>query len=70
VIYRENLDYNIKDLEVKMEGMSKKTSPLFKISDEFLRLLGYYLSEGSISTGNNRNYSIQLYNKNPKIIEL
>ncbi|GEM_PF-962406 len=55
-------------LEVKFNGMSEKINVFLEISDEFLRLLGYYLSEGSINRSG-RNYRIALYNKNEEVLK-
>ena len=62
-----NIDYNNEDLTVKYNGMSEKCSVKLEISDEFLKLLGYYISEGSLNTSG-RNYRIELYNKNEEVL--
>ena len=63
-----DITYDLKDLVIKCGGMSEKRSPFLELSDEFLKLLGYYLSEGSLSSSE-RNYAIRLYNKNEEVLK-
>ena len=61
------IEYKTEDLEVKFNGMSEKCSAYLYVSDELLKLLGYYLSEGSLNIWK-RNYKIELYNKNKEVL--
>ncbi len=63
-----HINYNIENLKVKFNGMSEKSSVFLDLSGEFLRLLGYYISEGSLNTSG-RNYRIELYNSDEMILE-
>ncbi len=65
---KAEINYNTENLQVKFNGMSEKCNPLLEISDEFLKLLGYYISEGSLNTSR-RNYKIELYNKNKAVLK-
>ncbi|PSG98497.1 MAG: hypothetical protein BRC29_00025 [Nanohaloarchaea archaeon SW_7_43_1] len=58
------IDYNPKELELKYLRKSGSLPALLPLTDEFLRLIGYYISEGSINKGN-----IQLYASDEKVIE-
>ena len=60
--------YDLNNLKVKCHGISEKVDVFLDITDEFLRLIGYYLSEGSLNT-HKRNYRISLYSKNEEILE-
>ncbi len=63
------VSYDLDDILVRFErGGSPKMPAKLKITPEFLRFLGYQISEGSINTAK-RNNSIALYNKNPLILE-
>ncbi len=62
------IDFNSENLKVKFDGMNEKCNVLLNVSDEFLKLLGYYLSEGSLNTSG-RNYRIELYNSDNKILK-
>ncbi|MFA5333642.1 MAG: ATPase, T2SS/T4P/T4SS family [Candidatus Nanoarchaeia archaeon] len=60
--------FDKKDLTLKFDRKSKQMNAMIKITPELLRLLGYYVSEGSINTAY-KNNSISLYNKNEKVLE-
>ena len=62
------INYDINQISVKFLRKSKSYPAKFKITKEFLKLLGYYLSDGTINDSG-RNSSIRLYNKNKKILE-
>ncbi len=64
---KASIEYNLDDLKVKFYRQSEPFNPNFKLTSEFLRLLGYYISEGSL--GINRSDRMAFYNKNEKIIE-
>src|SRR3989344_1709716 len=64
---KANIVYKPEDTLVKFDKKSKSLPALFKLSDEFLRLLGYYLSEGSLDIAYKSN-RITLYNKNKEIL--
>jgi len=61
------IEYNLNDLMVRLK-YSKKRSPKLELSKEFLNLLGYYLSEGSLNDSG-KNSSVSLYNKNESVLE-
>ncbi len=63
-----NIEYNKEELIVKHNGMSEKCDVKFELSDEFLKLLGYYISKGSLNTSG-RNYRIEFYNKDEDILK-
>ena len=63
-----NIEYKPEELIVKYNGMSEKCDVNLEISDEFLRLLGYYISEGSLNQSG-RNYRIEVYNKNEEVLK-
>ena len=65
---KANIVYKPEDTLVKFDKKSKSLPALFKLSDEFLRLLGYYLSEGSLDIAYKSN-RITLYNKNKEILQ-
>lgn len=54
-------------IKVRFERNSSLSEASLEIIPEFLRLLGYYISEGSINTAK-RNNAISLYNKNEEIL--
>ena len=56
-----------KDLIVKFDRKSKAMPALLPLNNELLRLLGYYISEGSLNTAY-KNNSIQLYNKDEDVL--
>ncbi|MBS3152042.1 Flp pilus assembly complex ATPase component TadA [Candidatus Woesearchaeota archaeon] len=62
------IGYNIDKLEIKYDGMSEKREPFLEIDDYLLKLLGYYLSEGSLNTSR-RCYRIELYNGNEEVLK-
>ncbi len=62
------VDYKLKDLQVKFDGLSQKWPVFLEVSDEFLKLLGYYISEGSLNTSS-RNYRMAFYNSNDEVLK-
>lgn len=56
-----------KTLKVKFDKRSKTLPALLPITKELLRLIGYYISEGSLNTAK-KNNSISLYNKDKKVL--
>ena len=62
------MSYNLKEISIKFDKKSESSQPLLKLSNEFLRLLGYYLSEGSLDIAYKSN-KIALYNSNKKILK-
>lgn len=63
-----DIKYDLNQIEVKFTRKSKSFPALLKITPELLRLIGYYVSEGSLDRGYKSN-KISLYNKNQKILE-
>lgn len=62
------IKYALKNLKVRFDRKSKTSPAKLKITNEFLRLLGYYISEGSLNLGKKSN-RISLYSKNRKILD-
>ncbi len=62
------IDYDLDELQVKYDRKSKKLPAKLPLSPEFLRLLGYYISEGSLND-NKKNSKIQLYSSEGEILE-
>ncbi len=62
------LDVDKSKIQVKFLRKSRPYPALVKITPEFLRLIGYYLSEGSLNQSG-KNSRISIYNKNPEILE-
>ena len=65
---KAEIKYNPEDLQVKFDGMSKRCPVFLEVSDEFLKLLGYYISEGSLNTSG-RNYRIEFYNSDHNVLK-
>ena len=53
---------------VKYDRKSESMPAKLEVTDELLRLMGYYLSEGSLNTAT-KNNAIQLYNSNEKVLQ-
>ena len=64
---KSGIDYDIEKIQVRYLKKSKLYSAKFGITKEFLELLGYYLSEGTINDSG-KNSSIRFYNKNEDIL--
>ncbi len=62
------IDFDIKKLEFRYDRKSKSINGFLEINDDFLKLLGYYLSEGSLDDCEG-NSSIVLYNKKEAVLE-
>ncbi|MBI2141113.1 hypothetical protein HYU16_01680 [Candidatus Woesearchaeota archaeon] len=56
------------ELSVKLLRKSRPMPAEIEISDEFLRLLGYFISEGTVNFSG-KNSSFALYNGNPEVLE-
>ncbi len=65
---KADICFNHEDLQVKFDGMSRKRPVFLEVSAELLRLLGYYISEGSLNTSG-RNYRIEIYNSNKEVLQ-
>ncbi len=63
-----NINLDLDKIRVRFIKKSKYYPAKLQLTSEFLKLLGYYLSEGSINQSG-RNSTICLYNKNPVILE-
>lgn len=68
LVKETNIDYTKEDIKIKFGKKSEMLPSKLKITPEFLRLLGYYLSEGSLNIGYKSN-RISLYNKNKEILK-
>ncbi|MBI2142816.1 hypothetical protein HYU20_00550 [Candidatus Woesearchaeota archaeon] len=55
-------------LQVKLLRKSRPIPAEVEVSDEFLRLLGYFISEGTVNFSG-KNSSFALYNKNLEVLE-
>ncbi|MFH1294317.1 MAG: ATPase, T2SS/T4P/T4SS family, partial [Candidatus Aenigmatarchaeota archaeon] len=63
------ISYKPEEIEVRFErGKSPKTSAKLDITPELLRLMGYYVSEGSINIAS-KNNSVALYNRDPAVLD-
>jgi flagellar protein FlaI len=62
---KAKIRYSLDEIKVRFERNSSLSSAKLSITPYFLRLMGYYISEGTINKANN---SVALYNKNPKIL--
>ncbi len=62
------INYNLQAIAVKFDRKSESMNGNLRISQELLRLIGYYISEGSLNTAR-KNNSIALYNKNEEILD-
>ncbi|MBI3037271.1 Flp pilus assembly complex ATPase component TadA [Candidatus Woesearchaeota archaeon] len=56
------------ELSVKLLRKSRPMRAELEITDEFLRLLGYFISEGTVNFSG-KNSAVALYNKNPEVLE-
>ncbi len=56
------------ETEVKFERRSEKHPAKLEITPELLRLIGYYISEGSLNTAR-KNNTIQLYNSDEDVLK-
>ncbi len=62
------IKYDLNKLKIKGDKKSKTLSAKLKITNEFLRFLGYFIAEGSLNKAK-KNNRIALYNKNPIILK-
>ena len=62
-----NINYDLSKISVRFDRKSKAFPALLRLTPELLRLIGYYISEGTLNTAK-KNNSIALYSKNPKIL--
>lgn len=62
--YREHLE----KISVRFERNSAPSKPYIDVTPEFLRFLGYFISEGSLNTAY-RNNIISLYNADDKVLD-
>ncbi len=65
---KARIKYNLNKIKVKSDNNSFLLNAKLKITDDLLKLLGYYISEGSLQN-NKKNSKLALYAKNPKIIK-
>jgi len=64
---KAKIQFKLKELKMRFDRRSKSLPAKLKITPEFLRLFGYWISEGSLGSG--KGSQITLYNKDRKIIE-
>jgi flagellar protein FlaI len=64
------IDYakQMEKISVRFQRNSTPSEPKLKITPELLRLIGYYISEGSLNKAY-RNNTISIYNSNERILE-
>ncbi len=62
------VEWKPKDVIIKFDNKSEQFKGEIRITRELLRLLGYFISEGTLNTAN-KNNSIALYNKNKTILK-
>lgn len=62
------IKFDINKLEFRYDRKSKGFEGNLKLTDDFLNLLGYYLSEGSLDDSEG-NSSIALYNKKESVLD-
>jgi flagellar protein FlaI len=67
LIKKAKIRYTLDEIKVRFERNSSLFPAKLPITPYFLRLVGYYISEGSLNRAK-KNNSIALYNKNPKIL--
>ncbi len=60
------INYDLGDLKVRLK-YSDKVNPNIDLNEEFLKLIGYYLSEGSLNESGRNSY-IALYNKDDGVL--
>ena len=60
-----NINFDVNKLEFRYDKKSKSFKGNLRITDEFLRLLGYYISEGSLD----QDGKIQIYNKDERVLD-
>ena len=60
------IKYDPNEIKVRFDKKSRSNYLKLKTTNEFLRLLGYYISEGSLNL--NKSNKISLYSKNTKIL--
>lgn len=59
--------YDFDNLKVRLK-YCKKINPRLELNKEFLKLMGYYLSEGTLNDSK-KNSRISFYNKDKKVLE-
>lgn len=62
-----DIDYSRENITIKFDKKSESLNSKLKITPEFLRVIGYYLSEGTLNISR-KNNRISLYNKNNEIL--
>lgn len=63
-----DISYKSDRIEVRFDRRSELHPAKLKITPEFLRFLGYFISEGSINRAH-KNNSVSLYNNNKEILD-
>lgn len=62
------IKYSPEEIFIKFDRKSKLLKPILPVSPELLRLMGYFISEGSLHESGKMR-AVCLYNKNPEILE-
>lgn len=62
------INYTLDDIIVRFDRKSESTPARLSVTPEFLRLLGYFVSEGSLNIGI-KSSRINLYSKNKEILD-
>ena len=61
-----DVKFDLKEIEARYDKKSKSFNALLELNEDFLKFLGYYLSEGTIGKG--KSSKIALYNQNEEIL--
>ncbi|MFH1066044.1 MAG: ATPase, T2SS/T4P/T4SS family [Nanoarchaeota archaeon] len=62
------IKYDAEEILAKFDKKSKPIKPILPVSSELLRLMGYFISDGSLHESGKMR-AICLYNQNPEILE-
>ncbi len=68
LVEEARIKYNPSEVRVKFLRKSKMFNGSINLSDELLRLMGYFISEGSLNSSG-KNSKISLYNKNQEVLK-
>lgn len=64
---KAEINYSLDDLKVRLK-YTKKVSPKLKLNKEFLKLIGYYLSEGTLNDSE-KNSIFSFYSKDERVLD-
>ncbi|MDY6773714.1 MAG: ATPase, T2SS/T4P/T4SS family, partial [Candidatus Nanohaloarchaea archaeon] len=63
-----DISYDVEEVTVRSDNNASRMPAELPVTDELLRLIGYFIAEGSLNTAE-RNYAIQLYNSDEEVLE-